>query len=152
MVFSYRPPNNTPLFLHERARNWTPLFSGPAGDEMRPAFGLPPLEARVRSAMSLTPSHDVLPEEARMALLLLAVRGRWLPGQEIELAERTALTVPEILDSKDRAIELNLLSLDGRLTDAGQRFVRAGRTVKKTPPTIPTRAEPYYPVSLRAPR
>jgi hypothetical protein len=110
VVFSYRAPNNTPLLLHEPGRNWMPLFSGPADDEIRQAFGLPQLADRLRGASALTPSHDVLPDEERMLLLLTAIRGRWLPGQEIELAERTALTVPEILDSKERAMKLNLLS------------------------------------------
>jgi hypothetical protein len=155
VAFSYRTPNNTPLLLHERDNGWSPLFQGPPSDDMRPAFGLPPLGVRVSLAATATGqglAADLSAEEGRVILVLRAIRGRWLPKQEVGFAERTGLTVPEVLGAKARAQALGLLTAEGRLTDDGQKLVRAGSKTERRRPDIPTRTEPYYPLVLRAPR
>jgi hypothetical protein len=155
VAFSHRTPNNTPLLLHQGAPGWTPLFRGPPPEDMRAAFGLSPLRARVeRAAATLMTSlaDDLTPEEGRMAILLRAIRGKWRNGQEIEFAERTGLTVPEILDARDQARAGGLLTEQGHLTDEGQKLAHAGTIRERRRPDIPTRAEMYYPHVLRAPR
>lgn len=156
VAFSHRVPNNTPLLLHQGARDWSPLFVGPPSDDLRAAFGMAPLGARVKSAAAAaapTPlSDDLTPEEGRMVVVLRAIRGRWRAGQEIEFAERTGLTVTEVLDAKDLALTGDLLTAQGRLTEDGQKLARAGMAQERRRPDIPTRAGMYYPQALRAPR
>lgn len=155
VAFSYRIPNNTPLLLHQRAPGWIPLFQGPPSADMRAAFGLGSLDARVKGAASASRvplSDDLTPEEGRMIVILRAIRGRWREGQEVEFAERTGLTVPEILDAKDRAQAGGLLNKQGHLTDEGQKLARAGVTKNRRRPDIPTNPEMYYPQRLRTPR
>ncbi|WP_298281520.1 hypothetical protein [Acidocella sp.] len=155
VVFSYRTPNNTPLLLHQGGAGWTPLFQGPPSEDMRAAFGLGKLSARVKGAAlaSRIPlADDLTPEEGRMIVILRAVRGRWRAGQEVEFAERTGLTVPEILDAKDQAQAVGLLTKQGHLTDEGQKLARAGAPKIRKRPDIPTNPEMYYPQALRAPR
>jgi len=155
VAFSYRTPNNTPLLMHQEAHGWMPLFRGSPAEDMRAAFGLAPMLNRVRRAAAATAvdlAEDLTAKEGRIIVILRAVRGRWRPGQEIAFAEQTGLTVPEILDAKERARAGGLLTEQGRLTDDGQKLIRAGVTKERRRPDIPTRIEMYYPQTLRAPR
>jgi len=155
VAFSYRTPNNTPLLLHQGAPGWTPLFRGPPAEDMRAAFGLASLHARVGRAASVSAAplaDDLTPEEGRMVVTLRAIRGRWREGQEVEFAERTGLTVLEVLDAKDLARAGGLLTEQGRLTDEGQKLAHAGMARNQRRPDIPTRPEMYYPQALRTPR
>lgn len=155
VALSYRTPNNTPLLLHAEGKGWKPLFEGPIDQEMRPAFGLPPLHVRVRLATLTTAKMldpDLSGPEARMILVLRSIRGHWRQGQEIALSEMANLTVPEVLEAVERARNLNLLNEAGRLTDNGQQLVHAGTKKSRRRPDIPTRPELYYPLQLRAPR
>ena len=154
VAFSHRTPNNTPLLLHQGATGWLPLFQGPPSDDMRPAFGLAPMGPRVRhaaAAAAVPLAEDLSPEEGRMVIVLRTLRGRWRHGQEVEFAERTGLTVLEILDAKEQAVAAGLLTSEGRLTDGGQRLAHTGADARRRP-DIPTRSEMYYPQVLRAPR
>jgi hypothetical protein len=155
VAFSYRTPNNTPLLLHQGDRSWRPLFQGPPDDDVRLAFGLPPLKERAEAAAEATGyelAPDLSAEEQRMIVVLRSIRGRWRLGQDIAIAERTGLTVPDVAQAKDLAEAAGLLTTRGRLTDDGQRLVRAGTTIEESRPAIPTRTEPYYPMVLRTPR
>lgn len=155
VAFSYRTPNNAPLLLHQASRCWRPLFQGPADEGTRTAFGAPRPAARIDAAASAAAvplSADLTPEEGRMALVLRAVRGRMWPGQEVELAERTGLAVPEILDARGKAHAAGFLNAQGRLTDSGHRFADAATTAERRRPSVPTRTEMYYPQALRVPR
>lgn len=155
IVFSYRAPNNVPLFLTTKGARWKPLFDGPIADDMRPAFGLKPVDQRVAEssiAIDANLAADLLAQELQTAVVLKAVHGRWRDGQEIEIAERTGLTVSEVTETHERAVRIGLLTPQGRLTDAGQNLAEASRRQERRRPTIPTGANPYYPVALRAPR
>lgn len=154
IVFSYRPPNNLPLFLHAGNRDWKPLFKGAITDDMAPAFGLQSAQMRTQTASAIL-GHSLPPSvsthESQLALFLASLRGRWREGQEIELAERTGLTVPEILAARTYALVHQLVTVQGRLTDAGHKHIRA-LTTPPHPPKVPTNPVPYYPKALRVPR
>jgi hypothetical protein len=155
IAFSYRAPNNLPLLFHEGNRAWKPLFRGPISTDMAPAFGLQSPTRRTAlaaAALSQDLPDDLVLKERQVLLVLLALRGRWRSGQEIEFAERTGLGVPEILDARAYALKRGLLTSEGRLTDAGQALVHAGTSKISRVPEIPTRTQPYYPKALRAPR
>ena len=87
-----------------------------------------------------------------MVVVLRSIRGRWHHGEDIAIAERTGLTVPDVKQAKELAETAGLLTANGRLTDDGQRLVRAGATTEERRPDIPTRTETYYPLKLRTPR
>ncbi len=155
IAFSYRAPNNLPLLLHEGNRAWKPLFRGPISNDMAPAFGLQsPMCRTVSAAVALGQdlADDLVLKERQLILVLRALRGRWHSGQEVEFAERTGLSVPEILDARAYALNRGLLTSEGRLTDAGQALVHAGISKVSRAPEIPNRTQPYYPKALRAPR
>lgn len=154
IAFSYRAPNNLPLFLHARSRLWEPLFRGAITEDMAPAFGLQSAEIRAAEAgviLGRPLAAHVPAAEGQLALFLSVVRGRWRDGQEIEVAERTGLTVPEILEARAYALAHGLLTPEGRLTDAGHGHV-ATSTASPHPSVIPTDPDPYYPKALRVPR
>jgi hypothetical protein len=154
IAFAYRAPNNLPLFLHAGNRAWRPLFQGAISEDMAAAFGLQSAEFRTATAsevlgQSLAP--QVTASEGQLALVLSVLRGPWRHGQEIEFAERTGLTVPEVLDARAYALVHGLVTSQGRLTDAGQAHIRS-LTATSSAPVIPTNPEPYYPKALRVPR
>lgn len=154
IAFSYRPPNNLPLLLHAKGGVLRPLFQGAVTDDLGPAFGLRSAEQRIEDA-SGSLEHPLNPlasvEESQLALVLSVVRGRWREGQEIEIAERTELTVPEVENARAYALTHGLMTSRGHLTDAGQRHIST-LTARHHPPIIPTEAKPYYPKTLRVPR
>jgi len=155
VAFSYRCPNNTPLILHASEGGWVPLFRGPITTDMRSAFGLKPLPQRLVEGLikdQAVVADDLSDKEGKTLLVLNAIRGRWRKGQELALAELTGLTVPEVLDIKERALSLALLTPEGRLSDLGQNLAHAGKKKERRRPELSTRAEPYYPLALRAPR
>ena len=155
VAFNYRIPNNTPILFHQSASGWKALYTGPAPEDLRAAFGLETQEQRVARAaatigIKLAPRLAI--PEAQTVLTLSAVRGRWRRGAETAIAEMTGLTVPELIIIRRRARKAGLLTTDGRLTDAGQANLRAGTRSERKRPDIPTSIEPYYPISLRVPR
>ena len=140
IAFSYRAPNNLPLFLHTGNRVWRPLFQGAITDDMAPAFGLQSPEIRTAAAGAIlgqSLAQRTLPSEGQLALVLSALRGRRRDGQEIEFAERTGLTVPEILEARAYALAHGLVTAQGRLTDAGHAHIQT-LTAPPHPPVIPT--------------
>ena len=148
-------PNNTPAIVHAGGGGWKALFEGPAPQEAEAAFTpLTPEERIANSAeeVGVVLTKQMTVDDARVMLLLGAIHGRWRTGAEIELAERTNLTEPEIRAAKRRAEEQGLLTANGRLTDDGHSAVEAGHASDRRRPDIPTNSEPYYPWSLRVPR
>jgi hypothetical protein len=154
IAFSYRTPNNTPLIFHARAEGWVPLLDGAASDDLRPAFGLPSLEERVWAGTddASRRATDLMIDEARMGLVLRSIRGKWRAAQSVEMAERTGLTVPEVVGTVARALGLRLLNEAGRLTDRGQALLHDGKLRERRDKIVPTHERPYYPEALRAPR
>ena len=155
VAFNYRLPNNTPALVHQSATGWRALYDGAAPDDLRPAFGLQSQaeiigraaeDAGIEFAADL-PSHD-----AALVLVLSLLRGRWRKGAEVALAERSGMAVPDIFDILMKALKDGYVTGSGRLTDAGQALLTAGRRTERKRPTIPTNPEPYYPLALRTPR
>lgn len=154
IAFSYRAPNNLPLLLHASGGVIRPLFQGAVTDDLGPAFGLRSAEQRIHDA-SESLGHALNPlataDENQLALFLSALRGRWREGQEIEIAERLGLIVPEVEKARAYALRHGLITSRGYLTDAGQSLIST-LTARRHPPVISTEAKPYYPKALRVPR
>ena len=155
IAFSYRIPNNTPAILHASGSGWRALFEGPAPQEAEVAFAPLMPEDRIANAAEsagVALASDLPISDAQVVLLLSTIRGRWRPGAETELAERSGLTEPEIREAKRLADQAGFLDMNGRLTDDGQAALEAGLQTERKRPTISTNLEPYYPWSLRVPR
>lgn len=155
IAFSYRIPNNTPAIIHGSGGGWKPLYEGAVPQQAEEAFKPPTPEERIANAAAeagLVLASDMATDDARVVLLLGAIRGRLRPGAEIELAAQTGLTEPEIRAARRQAEKQGLLGANGRLTDDGHSTVKAGLKSDRRRPDIPTNPEPYYPWSLRVPR
>lgn len=155
IAFSYRIPNNTPLIVHRSLDGWRALYTGPAPEELRTAFGLPTVEERIQfgaESAGVKLSEDLATSEAETVLVLSTIRGRWRPGAETAIAEVTGLTIPEVISIHTKSISSGLLDQNGRLTDKGQETVASGLRSERSRPTIPTVEKPYYPQQLRTPR
>jgi hypothetical protein len=158
VAFSYRIPNNVPLLIRAGGglgkKNWKPLYKGGSPVDLRAAFGLRTGEQRVATA-SENIGVDLDPElplrDANMVLALLAVRGRWREESDYAIAAEIGLSVADVFAIRQRAISSGLLDGRGRLTNAGQTLIRAGKKRERRRPTILTNRKPYYPGSLRVP-
>lgn len=155
VAFSYRLPNNTPALLHQATGGWRALYEGAVPDDLRPAFGVRTAAEIVSAAAETTGvaiDAGLSPRDAEMVLILSLIRGRWRWGAENALAERTGMSVPDIFRVLARAVREGLITRQGRLTDAGQAILIAGRKKERRRPDIPTNPEPYYPLQLRTSR
>lgn len=97
-------------------------------------------------------SLDLSPEDAALVLILSLLRGRWRVGTEVALAERTGMAVPDVMDVLARALKSGFVNGSGRLTDAGQALLAAGRRSERKRPEVVTNPDPYYPLALRTPQ
>lgn len=155
VAFSYRLPNSTPPMIHQDAPPWKALYTGPAPEDLRSAFGLSDPEEKVKQAAEeagIVLAKDLSLPDAKIILALGTIRGRWRPGAEIALAEMTGLSVPQLIVICDTARRTGLLDSGGRLTDRGQLALAAGTRQERRRPDIPTAELLYYPQQLRTPR
>jgi hypothetical protein len=155
VAFNYRIPNNTPALLHRTHGGWRALYDGAAPHDLRPAFGLRAREEVIGQAAEDTGvgiADDLPPEDAALVVILTLLRGRWRAGAEVALAGRTGMAVPDIMDILARALKRGFINDSGRLTDAGQALLVAGRRSERKRPVIATNPDPYYPLALRTPR
>lgn len=159
VALTSRMPNNTPAILHKSVTTsdmkWRALYDGPMPADLRQVFRvLDELEQVEVSAdnlgISLAPKLSV--QDSKLVLILStpwSVRRR---HKAVLIAEMTGLPNNEVLAGVKNAISQGLLDEEGRLTEAGQHFLGAGRREEKRRPTIATEQEPYYPYELRIPR
>lgn len=159
VALAARMPNNTPAMLHQSGpvgdKKWFALYDGPIPDELRAVFRvLDPSEQVAASAsnlgVSLAPKLAV--EDATLVLILSAPWSVRQQRNTVLLAEITGLPHSEVEVAVTHALAQGLLDNRGRLTDAGQQFLGAGRRQEKRRPTIATEQEPYYPYQVRIPR
>jgi hypothetical protein len=155
VAFNYRLPNNTPALVHCTHGGWWALYDGAAPADLRSAFGLRAPEDFIGQAAEDTGiviSNDLPPEDAALVLILSLLRGPWRAGNEVALAERTGMAVPDVMDVLARAQKGGFVNGSGRLSDAGQAFLAAGQRSERKRPLVATNPEPYYPLVLRTPR
>ena len=155
VAFNYRIPNNTPALMHHTYGGWRALYDGAAPADLRSAFGLRERGEVIGQAAKHTGvviSRDLVLEEAALVLILGLIRGRWRAGMEVALAERTGMAVPDVVDIFARARKGGFMNGSGRLTDAGQALLAAGRLSERKRPVVATNPAPYYPLALRTPR
>jgi hypothetical protein len=155
IAFTYRIPNNTPSIVHQSGGGWRALYTGPVPQSAKTAF-LPlseeeNLENSVEAAgLELTSPQSV--EETKLLLVLSAMRARISRDSRLELSERAYLSATDVEAALQLATSLDLLSLNGRLTDKGHLFLQSSLKKEKPGKEVPTNEEPYYPWSLREPR
>jgi hypothetical protein len=155
IAFSYRIPNNTPALIHQSEGDWQALYDGPAPIDLREVFGLRSSEEIVNAAainIGIALGTGLSTADQQLVVVMSMLKGRWRAGTEIALAERTGMTVPNVLDLMRKAFKTGLITKAGRLTDAGQALLQAGRRGERQRPEVPLRPEPYYPMQLRTPR
>jgi len=154
IAFSYRIPNNTPAIIHQSENGWRALFDGPVPVEFLTLFGVKPTGQIIDAAAAEAgiKMGDGLTEEDRKAILVLSLlRGRWHYGAETALSARTGFPVPALMDILREALRNGYLRNDGRITDFGYAFLKAGKALERERPTIATNENPYYPEALRIP-
>ncbi|MCH7870231.1 MAG: hypothetical protein IID33_00885, partial [Planctomycetes bacterium] len=91
IAFNYRIPNNTPLLFHESGGGWHALYTGPAPEDLRIAFGLETPEQRVERAVAtigVELATGLSVPDAQTVLVLSAVRGRWRQGAETAIVPK----------------------------------------------------------------
>jgi hypothetical protein len=155
IAFNYRIPNNTPALIHQSHGEWKALYEGAAPEDIRPAFGLwthAELVDRAVADTGVTVAQDLPVKEAVLVVILSLLRGRLRSGTEIELAERTGMSVPDVIDILARAKKERFLDIKGHLTELGQQILADGRRSERKRPLVPTNPKPYYPTVLRVPR
>ncbi|MBL8558785.1 MAG: hypothetical protein JNM47_08705 [Hyphomonadaceae bacterium] len=148
IAFNYRIPNNAPAIVQT-------LYKGVAPPDMADAFGVRDHNRELVEAATVLNFKlaDTLPvDDANIALILRATRGRWRDGSETVLAEMIGIPVPEIELARARATKLKLLTPEGRVTDEGHKFLDAAGTIERKKVIVPTNTTPYHPQSLRVPR
>jgi len=154
VAFSYRMPNNAPAIIRRSFGAWKSLFQGSAPQELWPLFGADQKRRLTEAAaeLGLEIAGDLHSGEARVALFLASIQGRFRPGSEVALAEMSGLSVPDVLQLYRSALKQGLLSDQGRLTDAGHKALAASEREMPRRAVVPTETAPYYPKRLRVPR
>lgn len=155
IAFSYRIPNNTPALIHESQTTWRALYDGPAPPSLHALFGVKSPSQIIDAGAAengIVIEASLTEGERKMIFILSLLRGRWVRGSEIELAIRSGLSIPVLMDTLRDALVKKLVASNGRLTDDGYAFLKAGGAGERTTPVIATNVEPYYPEILRVPR
>ncbi len=155
VAFNYRIPNNTPAIIHSGDSEWNALYVGSAPSDLRPAFGMRSMKEVVAQAAEnngVAIADGILANDASEILLLSLLRGRWHPGTEVTLSQRTGINVPDVVDILQAAKNKGLVTESGRLTDAGQALLGAARRTNRTRPLVKSSATSYIPDALRTPR
>ena len=155
IAFSYRIPNNTPALIHHSDSAWNALYNGAIPPDLRPAFGMRSVEHVIAQAAAnngVVISEGMPAKDASVILILSLLKGRWRPGTEVSLSERTGLSVPDVWDILRGALKDGLIDRRGRLSNAGQALLGAGRRQQRIRPLAHTNELPYIPQALRTPR
>lgn len=159
VAFEYGMPNNVPAVLSERFKRWKPFYRGRAPHDLRPFFGLPPtitdllrgaVEHRWARLVHALDFRTRRRDRAEMLAFLLALRGRWHAHAEIEVAERSGLPTEDVVRLRGAAMAAGWISDRSRLTNSGQKLLKAGTVKKrKLSRAVVGSTAPYYPTSLR---
>ncbi len=159
VAFEYGFPNNSPAILARRRGGWRPLFEGRAPSDLDEVFtGKRNFSFLLRrlAAHGLRKLHDALypwknRARVRNIAFLTGLRGRWHRDSEIEIAGRTGLSVPEVVELHEVALTNGWINNQGRLTDAGRRLIRAAVKSPRQRLQVAPSVQIYYPKALRVP-
>ena len=159
MVFAHGAPNNTPLLLHTKTKNWRPLFEGRStarwetGVETNSAVDLAAALSELRQ-QGLASSAAITRADAitkQTILVLAALRRR--PRTATAVSARTGLSVAHVELAIRRCLRAGFIDDDLRLTDGAFKefaYLRKARSrpshsISSTDKTF------YYPQMLRSP-
>ncbi|MEF2549696.1 hypothetical protein VQ045_21620, partial [Aurantimonas sp. E1-2-R+4] len=159
VALASRMPNNTPAILHKsvttRGEEWKALYEGPLPADLRPLFHVLDEFEQVQASaetlgVNIAPGLSIA--EGKLVLILSTPWSVRRQRKAIPIAEMTGLPHNQTLATVLSAITQGLMTNSGRLTEAGQQFLAAGRREETCRPTIATDEEPYYPYGVRIPR
>ncbi len=160
VLFSYGIPNNAPSILWKAAGSIKPLYVGNIPSELRPLFWAGSKSVQVERAArerghELDATMDV--KEQMILLVLQELRGRFTQRKHYEkkireLSERLSFPEADIREALNVAYLRKLITGEGRLTELGYDELQAQSIDRERKIIVPTNAEPYYPMTLRASR
>ena len=160
IAFDHGIPNNAPLLLHTRTRNWIPLFTrrsaalmGGARREVVRAEEIDRSLQRLREKrLAAAPRFaNIEEDEQNRVVVLTALKRR--PRTLLAISTRTALTVTEVRLLVERAQADGYVDNRLRLTPAAYNALNYLRTSDLAQlPLLKTNETPYCPESLRSPR
>jgi len=153
VLFSYGIPNNAPSILWKSTKDTQPLYLGNAPAELRGLFWSGSRNDQVKRAAlerghKLDPTVDV--KEQIILLVLQEISGQFSKNKVRELSQRLSLPNSDILEALGVASLRKLIESNGRLTEKGYEELRAQNIDRERKIIVPTNAEPYYPMRLRA--
>ena len=155
VLFSYGIPNNAPSILWKQTKNTQPLYEGNAPVELRGLFWSGSRNEQVERAAlerghKLDPTVDV--KEQIILLVLQEMSGQFSEKKVRELSQRLSLSNSDILEALKVAYFRKLIQSNGRLTEKGYSELKAHNIERERKIVVPTNTEPYYPMTLRAPK
>lgn len=165
IAFAHGAPNNAPNIFHRGGAHWAPLFPARVTSCVpRAHFGRDmSLEAIRRKLAALnekvlarSPARRTADERTKISILLLAALNRSPRFDEV-IAERTGLTVPEIVRLCSEFRGLRWIDDRRHLTDQGRAQLRHARKdarqrgMRAVKSVAPANENLYYPSSLRPP-
>jgi len=103
-------------------------------------------------AIGVELAEDLNAFDAELVVLLSAPPSLLRREDVVAIAATTTLSRGQIERIMEQAVKSGLLTSKGRLTEAGQEFLKANRRGDRRKSTIATNTEPYYPQTLRIPR
>jgi hypothetical protein len=158
IAFAHGAPNNCPRVLHAKSNAWMPLFAGRVTAMTRSEFAseldIEQVQQRLTDMRQKRLSPGFVWDRARKGtmetyLVLAALAHR--PRMIDVVARRTGLTYLEIEAVLKKAKAQDWIAEDHRLTDAGQRYLRAAKKKRREAVTDGNSENMYYPSSLRIP-
>lgn len=158
VLFSYGIPNNAPSILWKAVGSIKPLYLGNVPSELRPLFWSGSKSEQIERAArerghELDSTLDF--KEQIILLVLQELRGSFKKRKHYkkkvrELSERLSFPVADIEEALNVAFLRDLIAANGRLTEIGYNELRAQGIERERNIVVPTNAEPYYPITLRA--
>ncbi|MEW6644486.1 MAG: hypothetical protein AB1586_28555 [Pseudomonadota bacterium] len=156
VALSSRLPNNTPAIIHQSdGSNWRALYEGAAPADLRPHFRMRDEPERTKlaaEALGVELAPDLNTKDAKLVVVLSAPPSLLRRQDVVAIAAATTLPRSEVERIILQAVTDGLLTPKWRLTEAGQRILKANRRGDRRKSPIATNSEPYYPQSLRIPR
>ncbi len=162
LAYAHGLPDNAPLMLYKTnaARSWVPLFPSRVTRDGRQRFKdeltAEQISRRLKALneyrLAVSPRLIEASSGGQRAVLVLAALRKG-PRNEVTIASRTGLTIPEVRAILKEIKKATLVTEDLVVTEAGHRELKHYRGPRsRGAMAVQHNASPYYPKSLRPPR